>query len=191
LIGKRPYILDWFDSSTPERVQLDLTGPIGRWHLIALFNWDDQARDLSLQLNDYYLKETREMYAREFWTGETHLIPIEPKSSRELIIEQVAPHGVALFALRPRYLYHPQYLGSDLHISQGLEVVDWLPDDGSLKIGLERPGYSQGRIEIAVPQPVESASLNGSAINWVAHPSGRYIFDLEFNKKARIEIDYQ
>lgn len=191
LIGKRPYILDWFDSSTPERVQLDLDGPTGPWYLIAIFNWDDQPRDLKLQLNDFYLKETGELYAREFWGGVTHLIPIELKSSRGLIIEQVSPHGVVLFALRPRHPYGPQYLGSDLHISQGLEVVDWQPDDGSLIMDLERPGISHGRIEIATPHPIETASLNGSPLQWTAQTSGRYIFDLEFNKKARIEIDYQ
>ncbi len=191
LIGKRPYILDWFDRSTPERVQLDLDGPTGPWHLIAIFNWDDQPRDLSLQLNDFYLKETGELYAREFWSGVTHLIPIESKSTRGLILEQVAPHGVVLFALRPRHSYSPQYLGSDLHISQGLELVDWQPDDGSLKMSLVRPGYSHGRIELATPHPIESASLNGTSIHWTAQTSGRYTFDLEFNKEAMIEIEYQ
>ncbi len=172
-------------------MQLDLDGPTGPWHLIAIFNWDDQPRDLSLQLNDFYLKETGEIYAREFWSGVTHLIPIEPKSNRGLILKQVAPHGVVLFALRPRHPYSPQYLGSDLHISQGLEVVDWQPDDGFLKMRLVRPGYSHGRIELATPHPIESASLNGTSIHWTAQTSGRYTFDLEFNKEAMIEIEYQ
>jgi hypothetical protein len=58
-------------------------------------------------------------------------------------------------------------------------------------MGLERPAYSHGRIEIATPHPIESASLNGSPIQWTAQTSGHYTFDLEFNKEARIEIDYQ
>lgn len=190
LIGKRPYILDWFDSSTPERVQLNLNGPTGSWYLIAIFNWEDQPRNMSLLLNDFFIQETGELYGREFWKGDTYLIPSEAKSSRELVFEQVAPHGVLLFALRPRYPLSPQYLGGNLHISQGLEVTDWQPSEESLKLTLKRPGCSQGQIEIAVPHPIDRASLNGSPIHWTVQPSGRYIFDLEFNKEARIEIKY-
>jgi hypothetical protein len=58
-------------------------------------------------------------------------------------------------------------------------------------MGLERPGYSHGRIEFATPHPIESASLNGTSIHWTAQPSGRYTFDLEINKESRIEIEYQ
>jgi hypothetical protein len=96
-----------------------------------------------------------------------------------------------LFALRPRHPYSPQYLGSDLHISQGLEVVGWQPDDGFLKMSLVRPGHSHGRIELATPYPIESACLNGTTIHWTALTSGRYTFDLDFNKEAKIEIEYQ
>ncbi len=190
LIGKRPYILDWFDSSTPERVQLNLKGPTGTWYLIAIFNWEDNPRKMALQLNDFFIQETGEFYGRDFWTGDMYLIPSETTSSRELTFEQVAPHGTLLFALRPRYPFSPQYLGSDLHISQGLEVVDWQPSDGSLNLTLERPGLSQGQIEIAVPHSIDSASLNDSPVNWTARASGRYTFDVEFNKEARIEIKY-
>ncbi len=70
-------------------------------------------------------------------------------------------------------------------------MVDWQPDDGFLKMGLMRPGYSRGRIELAIPHPIESACLNGNSIHSTAQTSGRYTFDLEFNKEALIEIEYQ
>jgi alpha-galactosidase len=191
LIGKRPYILDWFDSSTPERVQLDLEGPSGPWHLIALFNWDDQATDLSLLLNSFYLNEGGELYAREFWSGTVQLIPGGQNATRGINLEQIPAHGVVLFALRPRHPYSPQYLGSDLHISQGLEVINWQRHDRSLICDLERPGYSNGSIEIATPRPIKSAFLNGISIPWTERSPGGNLFELEFNKTARIEIIYQ
>lgn len=191
LIGKRPYILDWFDSSTPERVQLDLDGPIGPWHLVAMFNWDDEARDLTLPLNEFYLNERGELYAREFWSGKVQITPTEPHENRQLKSKQVPPHGGVLYALRPRHPYTPQYLGSDLHISQGLEVVDWQPRESGLKFELERPGHARGQVEIATPQPIERAFLNGNPIPWTERAPGGNLFELEFVQKARLEIIYQ
>jgi hypothetical protein len=97
---------------------------------------------------------------------------------------------VVLFALRPHHAYTPQYLGSNLHISQGLEVVDWQTADGSLTCEIERPGQSRGEIEIATPQPVKSASLNGTPIPWKERLPGVNLFNLEFNRTAKIEIRY-
>jgi hypothetical protein len=172
-------------------VQLDLEGPTGHWQLLAQFNWHDEARDLTLRLSDYYLKSTEEMYAREFWSGETHIIPAEETFAGSLTVEQVSPHGVVLFALRPRRPHSPQYLGSDLHISQGLEVIEWHPHPAGLWLRLQRPGRAQGRIEIATPQPVEAVSLDGTPIPWKSNNPGRCIIDLEFYREAKIEIDYQ
>ena len=191
LIEKRPYILDWFDSSTPERVQLDLEGPTGPWHLLAQFNWRDEARDISLRLGDYYLTPTGEMFAREYWSGGTHIISAEENLTVSLTLEQVPPHGVVLFALRPCHPHIPQYLGSDLHISQGLEVIEWHPHPTGLWFRLQRPGRAQGRIEITTPQPIEAVSLDGTPISWKSNNPGRYTIGLEFYREAKIEIDYQ
>ena len=191
LIQKRPYILDWFDSSTPERLQLDLEGAAGSWHLLAQFNWHDEARDLSFRMDDYYLNPTGEMYAREFWNGATHIISAKENSSGILTVEQVSPHGVVLIAVRPRHPHIPQYLGSDLHISQGLEVIEWHPHPTGLWFRIQRPGRAQGRIEITIPQPVETVSSDSTPISWKSHSPGRYNIDLEFNREAKIEIEYQ
>jgi alpha-galactosidase len=191
LIEKRPFILDWFDSQTPERLQLNLDGALGTWHLLAQINWQDEARDLSLNLVDYYLEPLGEMYAREFWSGNTYVIPKDDIHAASLIVEQVAPHGVIIFALRSRHPHVPQYLGSDLHISQGLEVIEWSPLPGGLSFRLQRPGFAQGRIEIATPRPVEAVSLAGDLIPWRSKSLGTCVIDLEFHEEAKIEIDYQ
>jgi alpha-galactosidase len=190
LIGKRPYILDWFDSQTPTRMQLDLVGPMGAWQLIALFNWEDTAKDLSLKKADFYLPEWGNLYAREFWTGRVYLISSDSNSVQGLEFPQISPHGVVLLAVRPQHPYSPQYLGGDLHISQGLEIAEWQTDEGSLICEVERPGNAQGQIEIATPKPVKRASVNGSPIPWTERSPGGNLFNLEFNRNARIEISY-
>jgi alpha-galactosidase len=191
LIEKRPYILDWFDNPTPELIQLDLSGPAGSWHLLALFNWADESRDLTLHLGDCYLESMGEMYAREFWSGKTYLIPPSGQSPSKIVSKNVLPHGVRLFALRPRRPHIPQYLGGDLHISQGLEVTDWQFKNGQLNFTISRPGNAQGRIEIAAPGSIKSAILGDKSIRWNEVAQGRYTFQLEFHQEARIEIDYE
>jgi alpha-galactosidase len=190
VIGKRPYILDWFDRSTPERVQLDLDGPTGPWHLIALFNWEETAQDKILNLSDFYLEGSEEMYVRDFWAGKTYTILNHDQNERSLTFEGVPAHGVLMLALRPRYTHRPQYLGSNLHISQGLEVTRWLPHDKSIEFDLERPGHSVGKIELAIPGQIESAFLNQSQITWETESEGIYSLDLDFNQKASIVINY-
>ncbi len=190
VIGKRPYILDWFDSSTPEQVQLDLDGPTGPWHLIALFNWEETAQNKILNLNDFYLEGSEEMYARDFWAGKTYIFLQQDRDERSHTFEKVPAHGVILLALRPRYPYQPQYLGSNLHISQGFEVTRWQPHDKSIEFDLERPGHSVGKIELAIPGQIENAVLNQSQITWGTESEGIYSLDLEFNQKASIAIYY-
>ncbi len=121
-IGQTPHVLDWFENAPPALLQLDLQGPVGRWHLLAVYNWADKTRDLALHLQDTFL-DTRETYlARSFWTGETYRLNQDP-----LTLPAVPAHGVVLLAARRFTPRLPQYVGGDLHISQGLEVTGWEP----------------------------------------------------------------
>ena len=191
LIGERPYILDWFDNMTPERVQLDLEGPTGSWHLLGLFNWQEESKDLTLRQRDFYLETSGEMYAREFWSGETYILPDELNSPEGLTFKGIPPHGVVLFALQPRRKYRPQYLGGDLHISQGLEVIEWRPDKDGLQLTIERSGCSHGRIDLAIPNAIDSAYLNGEPVLRETFSEGCYSFELEFERRASLEINYR
>jgi alpha-galactosidase len=190
VIGKRPYILDRFDKPTPEKIQLDLEGPTGSWHVIGIFNWSDSVQDKLLRLSDFYLEGGEEMYAREFWSGKIYRPPPGDNAESGLVIPQVPAHGAVILAVRTRHPYQPQYLGSNLHISQGLEVTNWQPGDGRLQFDIARPGYSNGKIELALPGKIEAATANNSQISWQSTQTGIYSFDLEFNKHANIEIIY-
>lgn len=189
-IGKRPFVLDWFDSTTPERVQLDLEGPAGSWHLVALFNWLDTPQDKILNFSDFYIESSEEFYARNFWSGQTILAGRESKTGKNLTFNQVPPHGVVLVALRPRHAYSPQYLGGNLHISQGLEILDWQVRDHGVKFSLDRPGKARGRIELAIPGQIERATSSEAHLTWEPGSQGVYSFDMEFDKRASIEILY-
>ena len=191
VIGKRPYVLDWFDSSTPQRIQIDLDGPIGPWHLLGIFNWQDEKQDKIFRASDYYLEGSEEMYVREFWTGRTYQLLHGNEDEKNITFSNIGAHGAVVLAVRPRYPFRPQYLGGNLHISQGLEVAGWQPHDKSLEFELIRPGHSQGIIELAIPGEIKSASLDDSPVSWRSDAEGLYILEVDFHQHAKVRIEHQ
>jgi alpha-galactosidase len=194
LIGKRPYVLDWFGTPTPHRLQVDLDGPTGHWHVLALFNWADAPEDVHLLLQDFYLDPRIAYHGREFWTGSSYKIDPGKNHDEELVIPQIPPHGVALLALRPLRPYQPQYLGSDLHISQGMEVIHWEADARQVRLRLGRPGHARGQLLLSLPQPPGEALIDGHPIGWSAHQdsdykNSDYIFEVDFMKEAELLVN--
>ena len=190
IIGERPHILDWFDSTSPRRIQLDMDGPIGPWHLVALFNWEDSAQDIVIRMCDLYLESGEEMVASEFWSGRIYQLPHAKAEDQKLVFKQVPAHGAVVLAIRKHFATRPQYLGGNLHISQGSEVLRWQPGEKTVKFELQRPGPSQGNIILSVPGQIVSASLNQARLSWQPMENSIYSFHLDFTHQANIEITY-
>jgi alpha-galactosidase len=185
VIGKRPYVLDWFDSPTPTHLQLDLNGPSGPWHLLGLFNWEANEKKLQVNLADFYLDPQVEYFMREFWSGDIYQV-----RDSQLKLNTIPAHGAIILAVRPLQPYHPQYLGSDLHISQGLELSKWEAAEDDLLVQLCRPGKASGQIELGLPrQPIE-ALLNNRPISWENDGDNRFILPVEFQQSCEIRLRY-
>jgi alpha-galactosidase len=184
-IGQRPRLLDWLDSPTPRRLRLDLDGAAGPWRLLALFNWEDSPQDLALLPGDYGLDPQGLYWGREFWSGETRLL-----SGEGWTFPACPPHSAVLLAARLQTSDQPQYLGSDLHISQGLEVESWRWDQatGELAFRLARPGRADGMIDLALPGAIQAASLNGEALGWQRLTGGVYRLRTAFESTAEIRV---
>lgn len=195
LIGKRPYVMDWFDRHNPAHLQVDLEGKTGRWHLIALFNWGDVTKDLDFRLVDFYLDREKTYIARSFWDGETYQAAFRQGSANpalpgDMVFKGVPAHGVVLLAMRPLKADAPQYLGSGLHISQGLEVVEWVVGGDGLRLRLERPGQAHGDVDLRLPRPPKEAWLNAEPVAWRELKPGAYRFEVTFEKSGELELKY-
>jgi len=174
---------------------LDLENPTGAWRLLAVFNWEQVELELTLPLTKCNLPPG-EYFIREFWSGDTGRV-----SGDTLTLGSIPAHGVKLFSLRPASPKNPGgrsaepapvYLGGDLHISQGLEVIDWAhTPNGQIRIGLHRPGKTNGVVDLYLPRTPETASLNQVAVEWQSLGNGLYRFQLEFNQKAVLEISQE
>ena len=183
LIGQRPRVMDWFDETDPRLLRLDLEGSAGRWHLLAVFNWTKRPYTAMLPLAAFDLP-AGEYLAREFWSGDLFSLSGDALPSGE-----VPPHGARLFALRPRKPAEPQYLGGDLHISQGLEVTQWSANSRrEVCFTLTRPGKAHGEIVLALPNPPRAVILNGRPISWKAAAEKVYRLPVAFDRRAVIEI---
>jgi alpha-galactosidase len=188
LIGQRPRVLDWFDSPTPRLLRLDLENVTGKWHLLAVFNWEDDEQDITLPLEKLDL-DPGDYFVREFWMGESSRI-----SEDLLSLKGIPAHGVKLIALTPSPPVkegEPSalYLGSNLHISQGLEVTRWtVTPKNRVRFSLTRPGESQGEVELYLPGDPSRILVDHQEVKWQTLGNGQYRFPVQFRQSAEIEV---
>lgn len=185
LILQRPIVLDWFDAQTPQRMRVDLKGTIGEWHLLAFMNWDGREREIALNIDEYKLDSNKPYIGRDFWSGETYL-------SRNGIFGNVLvpAHGSVLMAVRQYDATQPLYLGSDLHVSQGLEITSWRVEPSSLEMTLKRPGKTEGLVDLFLPKNPQEISHGGNVIS--SEDVGQHVYRLNiaFAESTSIQIKW-
>ena len=185
-IDQQPQILDWFNSTRPECLRLDLHNSCGEWHLLAYFNWADQAVDLDLDLSTFGLDTTGVIWCREFWSSDYRLV-----RDGHWKQSNAQPHGTVLLAARSITDSSAQYLGSSFHISQGLEVSEFTQSMGKLAFKLERPGKTQGEFLLRLPAKPNSAHGNGKPLDWSdGSAPDIYHFTVEIDRECTIEVLY-
>ncbi len=157
LIGQRPQVLDWFDRQTPRFVRLDLHGPTGDWHLLGYFNWSDQPEQKTLTTQEFHLAGGP-YTARSFWES-----TILKQAGNQLWSGQLAPHGCVVLAVRLQTT-EAQYLGSDLHISQGLEVKTWQVSETGIRCEINLERLADGYLDIQLPGPAIGVCWQGQEL---------------------------
>lgn len=185
LIGEQPRILDWFDAQTPSMLRLDLKAAVGSWHLLAIFNWDDEPRDATVNLREFGLDPEEIFLVSEYWSQKSQRI-----RRGKLLREKIPAHGTLLYAVRTYDELSPAYLGSDLHISQGLEISRWKSSPNGLDLSLQRPGKSQGRLALRLPAPPKQAIFDGQPLQWETAQDGIYHFTVEFQRTASLSLGW-
>ncbi len=195
LLGGRASILDAFDRPNPRLARLNLDGPTGPWQLFALFNWDDRPQTLALTRQEAGLL-AGDYLVRSFWSGQAWRWEADfPALSVDL-----PAHGCAVLAIRAHAANQPAYLGSSLHISQGVELAAWQTAPGQVTLDLLRPGPAEGVFDLWLPGKVtlSQQSRPGSA-EWQplappqptkGLPAQVMRFAVAFDRETRIEVNY-
>lgn len=160
VLPPNPEVSDLFSNTMPSKLRQSLQGAAGEWELIALFNWADEPRDLTFTLEDLNLAASTYLM-REYWSGESAIV------EKSYQFKQVSTHGVRLFTLRR--LNSLTYLGSDLHLSQGIELNSWKVVENKLHFTLDLSGrHTNGTIYLWSDRTPLSIVENGKEISWTS-----------------------
>jgi hypothetical protein len=156
----------------------------GNWQVIGLFNWTDHPVRGPVDLREY-LPVADGATALSFWDGrllETRGGILEPLD--------IPAHGSILLAVRPRG-EGPQYVGSDLHFSQGAEIAEWKATRRSLRAVLRLGREAEGNIWLALPRCPETAELDGAPISPQYAMKNIWKFPVRFLSEAKLEIQWK
>ena len=182
VIGKRAYVMDWLDKTTPHNIRLDLRNNSGEWNVLARFNWKENEREIFVLIADFNLPKV-DYWAFSFWDQKVYLI----KAGNPVQIPKVPAHGVVLLGLR-QVTQKPTYLGSDLHISMGLEISNWQYENNNLQFQLLLNRQTEGSIFLYLPDLPKSVSANGFQTDWVALPDNVFELRVSFDQSIDFEI---
>jgi len=186
-LGQRPEILDLLTSSAPTRLRLDQIGPHAAWTILAIFNWSDKRQPWIFKPADFHLPDNK-YWLSSFWDERLY----EYQPGEQLAIPEISPHGVHLVAVMPvQDMSEPQYLGSNLHFSQGHEVQFWQVGFGQLHLNLRLGHTMEGFFRLQLPSPPQTAMCNNRPILFQPAGDQIYQFRLPGTPEAEILICYQ
>ncbi len=179
VIPSQPQVLDRFERKEPFMLKQELRTAAGAWPVVAIFNWEDRAKDMLFRPTDWGFPTGKTWIAREFWSGEVY------RWQGDLTLQAVPRHGVKLLTLH-ELNGGCLYLGSDFHFSQGFEVRSWQETGNQLTFKVELGRLAQGEIFLWLPRPPKLILQDENEIAWsTAAAENVYYF------RAKIEGDAQ
>ena len=159
VLNIRPRVHGWLDSTMPELLTVPLSGPTGSWWLLGVFNWQSSDEGRMVDLESLGLPRTS-YWVADLWEREVRQLT----PGQLLAFDRIPAHGGHLLAVRP-VTDQPQWVASDLHFSQGCEVVAWEPGDHELVVKLSLGRKALGAITLALPSTTPEATVAGSPVH--------------------------
>lgn len=186
LIGQRAQVIDWMDRYTPSLLRLDLEGPTGLWHLLAYFNWHEHQASLEFSPQAFHLPGGGIYWAREFWTGQIG----QMGADAPLLLQDVPPHGVRVLAARAFTPQMPVYIGSSLHLSQGMEVSTWDWHKDSVSFSFDVGHKLSGKAFLYLPKSPLGAWINGHPQMPQPCGQGMYAMNLDEARESEVHVKF-
>lgn len=182
LIGERAQVVDLFDEERPSILRLPVHTVNENWMLEAHINWEDKPVTTVLTAPE----GEGEVWMRSFWTGQVgRMMPGTKMPMR------VPPHGVCLMAIRQAKPNEPVYIGSDLHISQGMEVASFVADESSIEVMLSLPRTCSGEMVISTVKPVSEVLVEGKPTDWRDLGAGMAAVSIKDCHQSLVRLRYK
>ena len=171
----------WRGESPPRLAILPMRKSQGKWWVIGLFNWSDRPTRDEIRLREW-IHISDEAIALSFWDGrlmKIHAGILEPP--------EIPAHGSILLAVRPLE-DKAQYIGSDLHFSQGAEVAQWKTTRNGLQARLRLKREAEGNLWLALPGSPVKAVIDGTPIHTVHVQNNIWKFPVRFAREGVLDI---
>jgi hypothetical protein len=166
--------INLFTSPIPDVWHLRCKHSDIEWDLLALFNFDETQKAVTISWEDLGLPEDEKYIVREFWTEESLGTA---SGSATFIVPGLAGRLYSLWNSKDR----PQYVGTNLHMSQGeaeLVSISWDKEAKKLSGILRRaPGIS-GKAYYSIPPGWE---IHRSSHPMLHQNGGLWAMELSFS----------
>jgi hypothetical protein len=177
------HVADLLEEERPKLLHLELAGPIGRWWLIAILNWESEERQFGIPLEVFGLNPSLDYHCVDFWNAQ-----YKPVSNSVLYSGSIAARGVKLFSLREARA-ESLWVGDTLHISQGLCVKSWDHHDQTLTVMIDCERGAHGQVWLALPAPPKVLRAEGRELEYETVSAKVYSISLEVDGTAILEIE--
>jgi alpha-galactosidase len=181
VLPPNPQVVDLFEKTLPSILRQTMQTPAGKRQVIALFNWSDEPQDLVLDMKAFGL-DGQPWLMREFWTGEWAEVEIS------FVFHQVPAHGVRLMTLSPQQ--DVAYLGSDLHISQGIELASWQLEGSNLSFKLNLGREAEGMIYLYCRSVPSAVKVDEEEVSWIQETEKLISIAVKLAKPVSIKVSY-
>jgi len=184
-ISTRLVVMDWLERQYPRLLRVDMEGACGNWHLLAALNWEDHLIKQDLTCRSFGIA-VGEYWISDFWkqhiSCSTHLT--------SLGVFEIPAHGCSLLAVRPLKEGTVQYLGSDIHFSQGSEIKKWSAKRNETRFTLNAGRKTNGYIYLALPGSLADLEVSQDIRNFEKIKDGIYALQVELEAAVNVVISH-
>jgi alpha-galactosidase len=175
---------DLLESEAPSRYALRLVRPWGAWTVLGIFNWEDDARDITVRLSEAGIEGGRPLHVYDFWSRQYHRL-----TAAELLLPQVPGHGCHVLGIRAMAA-GPHLVASSFHISQGGEISEWTGGPDRLRFTLTLGRRAEGEVLLWSARPPGGARSGGQLVPLVDLGGGVSALHLAVDRAASVEVQF-
>jgi alpha-galactosidase len=178
-------VLDWLQNQYPCRMRTTMENASGNWDLLAQINWKDEDCSVTLSVGSFGLPDGN-YWISDFWGQQVY-----QTSESSLLGEfKIPAHGCLLLAVRPVQNGKDQYLGSDLHFSQGIEVKKWTIRKNETRFVLDLRRKTSGQIYLSIPSTPMKIESSQDISDFTKIGQSIYKMQVQLEKPLTITIKH-